>query len=340
MLKRLLVPLDGTPQAASALPLARTIAHVTDASLLVLRVAAESDRSDDAERYLQAVAQELEDRTVTCIVRHGNPAKEIVASARYLEADLIVMATHGRVGLERAVRGSVAEHVLTHSPMPVVLVRPGGKRVSDLKTLLVPTDGTAGAALALDMAIGLARAGDGRLVLVQAIEPIPLWVNAADYGVAPGSLDPAWVDEAVSAAQVYIAALVSRLRTDGVKANGQVVRGGAVESIEAVADQTDADLIVMSTHALTGPVRSLLGSTADAVVRTANRPVLLVRRRGGGLDCEAMAPGGCRCSLHNAGLPERSAGAEGEPHQDWEPRSGLATPSSRSRGSDRLSTGG
>jgi len=50
------------------------------------------------------------------------------------------------------------------------------------------------------------------------------------------------------------------------------------ESIIKTADEVDDDLIVMSTHALTGPARALLGSVADAVVRNAHRPGLLPRR--------------------------------------------------------------
>ena len=46
-----------------------------------------------------------------------------------------------------------------------------------------------------------------------------------------------------------------------------------------MAEEATADLIVMSTQALTGPARALLGSVADAVVRTANCPVLLLRRK-------------------------------------------------------------
>ena len=64
-------------------------------------------------------------------------------------------------------------------------------------------------------------------------------------------------------------------------AHGWARAGAAVPTIERVADQTDTDLIVMSTHALTGPARILIGSTADALVRTARRPVLLVRRPEG-----------------------------------------------------------
>ena len=63
-----------------------------------------------------------------------------------------------------------------------------------------------------------------------------------------------------------------------------VVEGAVAPSIHAVAEETDADMVVMSTHALTGLARAVLGSVADAVVRTSQRPVLLVRRSGGALD--------------------------------------------------------
>jgi nucleotide-binding universal stress UspA family protein len=284
--KKLLVPLDGTPQSAAALPLARTIADAADATLLLLRVTEEADRSGEPERYLDVIARELPGRHVETIVRRGRAADAIVAIARDLNADAIVMATHGRVGVERMVSGSVSERVVTHSPVPVALVRPGGKRVTHVRTLLVPTDGTAGAALALGTAIGLARATGARLVLVEAIEPIPLWVYGSDYGAAPTYIDPDWEDEAVSAAETYIRGLVSRLQSAGVKAEGHAVKGKAVATIEAVADEADADLIVMSSHAHTGPARTLVGSTADALVRTAKRPVLLIRRGSGAADYE------------------------------------------------------
>jgi nucleotide-binding universal stress UspA family protein len=59
----------------------------------------------------------------------------------------------------------------------------------------------------------------------------------------------------------------------------RIARAGGIEgTILAVADEVEADLIVMSTHVLKGPARTLLGSVADAVVRTARQPVLLIRR--------------------------------------------------------------
>lgn len=287
MFKTILVPLDGTASAATALPLARTFAHATDASLVLIRIVPEGDPSGEAERYVRSVAEELQDETIRSVVRHGTPAHELVRAVRDESADLIVMATHGRVGLQRALLGSVAEHVVKHSPVPVALVRPGGKRVTRLQTLVVPTDGTAGAAYALGAAVGLARSTGARLTLVEAVEPYPLWLYGGDFGIAPTYVDPSWDDDALRAAQTYLSSVVARLKRAELDVQGTVRMGGAVDSIEAVADEVDADLVVMSTHAYTGPARALLGSTADAIVRTAKRPVLLVRRPMGSRDYEA-----------------------------------------------------
>lgn len=59
-------------------------------------------------------------------------------------------------------------------------------------------------------------------------------------------------------------------------------KGEVTPTIRAVAHESDVDMIVMSTHALTGPASGVLGSVADAVARTSRCPVLLVFRRPGG----------------------------------------------------------
>jgi nucleotide-binding universal stress UspA family protein len=91
--------------------------------------------------------------------------------------------------------------------------------------------------------------------------------------------DPAWDDEALAAARGYVERLAARLQQAGISAEGRALLGRTGETIVDTADAVGADLIVMSTHALTGPARTILGSTADEVVRTARRPVLLLRRR-------------------------------------------------------------
>jgi pimeloyl-ACP methyl ester carboxylesterase len=63
-------------------------------------------------------------------------AEEILQQIRALPADLVIMRTHGRVGLERAVLGSVTQRVLAERRAPVMLMRPGERRISHIRKLL------------------------------------------------------------------------------------------------------------------------------------------------------------------------------------------------------------
>jgi len=168
---------------------------------------------------------------------------------------------------------------MTDSPVPVLLVRPGGRPTTHLQTLLVPVDGTPGGALALANAISVSRASGARIILLEVAVPIPLWLFSAGLGGSMAMpVDPSWDDDALASAQTYVDSLASRLRDIGVQAEGRASIGEVVSTIDAVAEEIDADLIVIATHARVGAARAVLGSTADAVVRTSHRPVLLVRR--------------------------------------------------------------
>ncbi len=291
MFKNLLIPLDGTTDAAVALPAARTLARATAGELTLLRVVpprslgADTPALEDARTYLAAIAAELAKGGIVAhtVVRQGtSAADEIVRDAVTGGADLIVMATHGRGGLQRALVGSAAQGVLAHSSVPVMLLRPGGHRMNHLHTLLVPVDGSPGASLALSVAVPLAQATGARLVLVQVVIP-----GLQYYPEGPLRVDVDLDEDRLASAQQYAAGLARRIERAHVAAEGRTVLGRAWEEIVQAADAVGADLIVMSTHALTGPARTLLGSVADEVVRAADQPVLLVRQRHG-----ARAPSG------------------------------------------------
>jgi nucleotide-binding universal stress UspA family protein len=85
--------------------------------------------------------------------------------------------------------------------------------------------------------------------------------------------------QALTSAQIYIDDLLPRLWHGGQPAAGRVLTGQPGPTIASAARRLKVDLICMSTHAHLAPLRGLLGSTADEVVRTAYTPVLLVRRR-------------------------------------------------------------
>lgn len=212
-------------------------------------------------------------------VREGEPSARIVDEILAADADLVIMATHGRSGLERAMLGSVTERTLAHSPVPVLLQRPGGKHVTAIGKLLVPVDGSPGGALALGTALALARSTRARIVLVQVVVPLALALATSWGAMMPTYIDPAWDEEALTSAQAYVTGLANRLHKVGIDAEARVEQGQRVdETIVGTADKVAADIVVMSTHALTGVARAILGSVADALVRTAGHPVLLVRQ--------------------------------------------------------------
>jgi nucleotide-binding universal stress UspA family protein len=291
---RILVPLDGTSEAMAALTPARTVATATGAAVCLLTVL---DDDASGERYSRTMG-DLEDasadlrehgRLVTTTVHQGAPAAEIIVTATEVGADLIVMATHGRGGLARAFLGSVAEHVVATSPVPVLLLPPSGHILTGIKVVLVAIDGSLGGAIALASAIPLARAVGARVVLLDVVVPVvaSMLMNGAGFGEGSLYFDPAWDDEALASAKQYVSGMTARLQHAGIQAEGKAITGpllqpstSVAEAIVEMADEVEADLIVMSTHGLTGPSRALLGSVADAVVRNARRPVLLPRRSG------------------------------------------------------------
>jgi nucleotide-binding universal stress UspA family protein len=281
VIEKILVPLDGTAQAASVLAPVRALARSTGASLELLRVVTRGDRAafESAGTDLDAAARALRKSGIdaSAAVRRGDPADQIVAAAAGDRVGLVAMATHGRVGVGRALMGSVATGVVAESPVPVMLLRPGGAAVAKLARLLVPVDGTPGGAVALGTAAELARATGAAVDVVEVVVPVPL-VGAHLGGAAVLRADGAWDVHALARARGYVEAVVGELRLEGVVAVGHVDAGPVVPTILSTAERLGSDLIVMSTHALTGPARAILGSVADAVVRGSRRPVLLLRR--------------------------------------------------------------
>lgn len=146
MFKHILVTVDGTPQAECVIPHAIDIARSMGAEVTILRVvepvnaewsergAVGKGRSDSgapsaftthAEAYMARLAQSLSGAGVDVhtVVKQGQPARQITATAEDIDADAIAMATHSRRGLNRLMFGSVAEVVLHESNLPVILVR-------------------------------------------------------------------------------------------------------------------------------------------------------------------------------------------------------------------------
>jgi len=137
MVKRILTPTDGSDTAKSAIMFAKDIAIAENAEVEVIGVAHAvqfGDSTDyDPTPEIQAEEQAYVDAEVAQLAAAGvqaigkvvccnQPYKAITDTAEEDGVDLIIMGTHGRTGLSRAVIGSVADRVVRHSNVPVVLV--------------------------------------------------------------------------------------------------------------------------------------------------------------------------------------------------------------------------
>ena len=302
MFKTILVPLDRSALAEQAIGQAALIARGAKAALDLVLVHtpfpfvghAESS-IDEAEwsaehTYLEAVQKDLESGAgvpVTHTVMRGAAAQHICAHAADVNADLVVITSHGRTGISRAWLGSVADAVVRHSATPVLMLRPTDTPHARLaarhsfRRILVPLDGSRLAADALGPALDLARATGASIVLLRVLQPVPLLIpydGTVPFVYQPMVVDDAATEIVLEEATQKLAALAHRLQDDeGVPISAEVVLDSRVaDAIVHFARGHDIDVIAMSTHGR-GASRWLLGSVADKVLRGSELPVLLRR---------------------------------------------------------------
>lgn len=232
---------------------------------------------DETERVVDRVASRA--RTyhsgrVTTATERGIPSQRIVEYAETHDIDLIVMGTHGRTGLERALLGSVAEKTLRTASVPVVAVPPNADISEPDETtyrdILVPTDGSEGADIAVEWGLDLAGTYDATVHTVYSV----------DTGDFTGSEDAAELYDAVEqTAQDTLETVRQRARAIDVNVVGTVGSGPAARVILSHSEEHDIDMIVMGTHGRAGIERYLIGSVTEAVVRNADVPVCCVPRK-------------------------------------------------------------
>ena len=152
MIKKILVPLDGSKLAESVLPYAEELATKLDAALVFISVTNRTQGywpfedpsgpnevdlvpqgtctvEERAANYLNSAVKGLEEKgiKVTKEVICGKTAQEIIFYANDNHCDLIVISTHGRSGINKITHGSVAEKILEQSHTPVMVIRPSAK---------------------------------------------------------------------------------------------------------------------------------------------------------------------------------------------------------------------
>jgi nucleotide-binding universal stress UspA family protein len=298
-IKRILFADDFSECAEKALPIALALAQAWEATLHLLHVVVpyeearglsaltEEEEMRLKERMLERLeaAKQLTRRdaiaavkTVVAVERDIAPAPGILDYAEEQEIDLIVMGTHGRRGFRHFLMGSVAEEVVRLARCPVITTRQQVDpwNVHPPRRILVPVDFSEHSRTALRYGRELAAQFGGRLTVLYVIEELlhPAFYNTGVFSIY--DVMPDVEERSKKALEEFV------VRTDGpeVPIQYRVAHGKAVREILHEAEREPADLIVMSTHGLTGLQHLLLGSVTERVVRQAPCPVWVAKAFG------------------------------------------------------------
>jgi nucleotide-binding universal stress UspA family protein len=301
VINRILCPVDFSDASAHAVEQAAAIARWSGASVTALYVdqpvfapvpalPAPVDRvtapriatvCERTRAFMQpALAAGLSTMVWTDV---GDPVTSILERAARLDADLIVMGTHGAGGFERLILGSVTEKVLRKATCPVLTVPPRAHATSSMpfRRILCAVDFSEPAIDAVGWAASLARQSGASLDVAHVIE----WPWADPSPPCLRDMPAEQAHALIEFRRYLTAAATRRLESvialtvgDQCPARPHVCHGKPYEVILTLAAQCAADLIVLGVHGRRTIDLALLGSTTNQVVRRATCPVLTLRR--------------------------------------------------------------
>lgn len=303
MFKTLLVPLDGSALAETALAVACTIAKPSKAKIDLLLVHQpvpfagftdapwSSERMQAEEKYLEAAADAMR-KCAAGLITHklirGNVIETIGDRAAETQADLVIMTSHGRTGFSRLWFGSVADGVLRHSKAAVLvlpLAENKDKRrvIKPFRHILVTLDGSMIGDTILPAAADLARATNAQVTLLTIVQPVRMLIPESVGTFASSAEIP---DESATR---YVVGEATRQLAEHAKALGEegikkvrtkvIVAEHVAHTILAFASDERVDAVAMSTHGR-GASRLVMGSIADKIIRASRLPALVQRPAG------------------------------------------------------------
>jgi nucleotide-binding universal stress UspA family protein len=299
-IQNILVPIDFSQMSIEAIKIARRLARRLTTSIHLAHVRQfdylpdfvapvppmvpfsfmpyEQNGERSALKNLNALAHQYGVSSAICHVLDGGPAwHEICRLAQNIPADLIVMPTHGRTGLKHVFLGSTAERIVQHSSCPVLVTRGNALQPKNgsrfrMNTIVVPVDFSKCSREGLRYAIGFANEFGARIILLHAtyLGYIYSSEGTAIYDIS--GLQKA----ARKTAERKMREVVRSVNFGRVKFETVFTEGSPVLDICAFAKNHDVDLIITSTHGLTGFNHVLIGSIAEKVVRHAPCSALVV----------------------------------------------------------------
>lgn len=294
MFKNILVPLDGSKLSeASLVPaalLAKTFrSHVTLLHIIEQDAPAEVHkerhltRPDEAGEYLKDAASRAFPPGIKVDTHvHTEPVTNVIGSIREhvseFQPELVIICTHGHGGVRDVLFGSIAQQIIAQGSTPLLVIKPDITHFK-MERILVPLDPDSHHDESLPLAGRLARALNAEL---QLLSVIPTFSTLAGEQAAAGNLMPvtvqAFLDIKEENASEDLNLHVDEFRKEGIKVFAEIVRGDPAPAIVRKAEQSGADLIILTTDRKAGMGAFWARSVAPKVANKTKVPLLLLPR--------------------------------------------------------------
>jgi nucleotide-binding universal stress UspA family protein len=298
MYKHILVPLDGSNLAESALPAAAYLAGKLHSRVTLLHVIEENapkeihgerhlTNPEEAQRYLKGLAGShfppgIRVETHVHKEEVQNVTKSIVShSQAEFAPDLIILSAHGQGGLRDIFMGNIAQQVLALGQIPILLIDVpedvSCKDCFELKTILLPIDGNPSHEQAFSSGVDLAKACGAGVVLIMVIPTLTSLKGekAATSIFLPGAVTLA-LEQAEEEAGSYVEEHLQYLKKAGVNGTSVIVRGDPAGQIADAAQTATVDLIILGTHQKSGSDAFWSASVASKVSKLSQKPILFI----------------------------------------------------------------
>ncbi len=289
MFKKIIVPLDGSSTAEVALPYAEEMAARLACELILIFVKEEYERrSDNVFRaYLEYMVQKAgvgviphlkgtgrESIDFSTKLLAGNPAEEIIDFAERQKGSLIIMATHGRSGVDtRWLMGSVAEKVIEASTCPVVLLRAIGDKPTvrtrnGTDKILVPLDGSKESEMGLPIVKEIASQLNSEVTIMHILKMDRLL-----------TLSKTLVSRSRARVEKYLDKVVENFEKSGIHARSETIftYDGIAQNINQYTKDNEISLVIMVTHGLSGKRLVITGGSTYNVLMDGNTPIMVIR---------------------------------------------------------------
>lgn len=291
MFEKILLPLDGSILAESAIPYVHDLAEQLKAEVFILNICPTEQLPylHMHQIYLNSLAENLRKEMplsqtlkIRAEVVTGDPVKEITEYVKKNKIDVVALTSHGASGFKSLTIGSIADRVTRGSGVPTLLVRVKTEAGAPVKSkliekILVPLESSDASKISIPYVIELASKIKASVTLFSLTKTV-YSQNFDNMGAGAGVNWDAIDKATLQYVNEYLQNIEDEMKKAGITANHVTYLGmdTAFEILE-MEKKTQADLVIMSTRVRSQVARWAFGSAAEKVLRGGTLPLLLIK---------------------------------------------------------------